>query len=70
MSERDPRVSPQRGDVLRKGNGPEITVLWVRGLLGTVRWQTADMPVRFQTCSGVEWRKWAANATVVRRGEG
>jgi hypothetical protein len=67
MAERDPRVDPRPGDVLTRG-GDEVEVLYFRYLLGIAKWRTRGG--KSMRCSAIAWRKWAANATVVRRGEG
>lgn len=72
MSERDPRVDPRPGDVLRRvigfsnyerrvvccgmsGGTPTVTFLSRTGKRHTTIWLT-------------DWRKWAANAEIVKRG--
>lgn len=75
MSERDPRVTPAKGDVLYKENFVRWTI-FNREVVRTVTnvyeskliWCSQNGKPRLTTKEA--WREWAASATVVRRGEG
>lgn len=63
MSQRDPRLEPAKGDVI-EDRGQRIAVI-------STSWST----VWFSSSGGLDmtemvtWRKWAANAEVVARGD-
>jgi hypothetical protein len=64
--ERDPRVTPEIGDVLRyAGGGPAIQVI---GRDATaVSWTSERAP---DSCCDIgSWQRWAKSATVVRRAD-
>lgn len=69
-TERDPRIDPRPGDVLRPKRGYAREVL-DRGSWGgwpdTVLWRRIDTPhaSRCRTIAG--WKRWASNAQVVNR---
>jgi hypothetical protein len=67
MPDRDPRVDPIEGDVLRKGAiEREVDEIYLRGTSRRVVY------VGTHCCApdvGIgSWRKWAKSATVVARG--
>jgi hypothetical protein len=57
MSERDPRVDPRPGDVLR-GGGLRREVIDLGDVYGAPYQEWL-----------AKWREWAANAEVVKRGD-
>ena len=69
MAERDPRVDPRPGDVLRSYKGIEREVLFNTGL-GVKYIYSGTTNQRGYAPLVPHWIRWAANATVVRRGEG
>jgi hypothetical protein len=65
--ERDPRVDPQPGDVLRGPRGGARRVLAV-DRHGTVQWQPVDNSGRlYGSPRWGRWRTWAERAAVVSR---
>lgn len=67
-SRRDPRSNPIGGDVLRLANGKERHVNCVREGMVTYRSLGGRLPTR-NTCGLPAWRRWGAEASVVRRGD-
>jgi hypothetical protein len=69
MSERDPRVDPRPGDILKfKRNLRRVTYFPDPAYVDpTVRWTDGifDFHVQIGT-----WRSWAKDAQVIERGEG
>lgn len=64
-AQRDPRVDPRPGDVLRSRNGivREITVvLWGPSVVRCIEFGREKNP------NIKQWRKWAKEATVIKRG--
>ena len=69
MTERDPRIDPHTGDVLRKGSTTRTIqgvsknlVFCIEQTPTTLNWQDVMSPYLSQ------FRKWAATAEVVKRG--
>lgn len=78
MSERDPRVNPQPGDVLRKQDGPTNVRVAIKELRGdTVFYELTDPDRRdpiyrlplLCNLNMSRWRIWAGSATVVERAQ-
>lgn len=68
VSERDPRVDPKPGDVLRKERDERwIEEVFVHGRAKRVNFVRPDLIAESITIGA--HRKWAATATVVRRAE-
>lgn len=73
MADRDPRVTPMAGDVLRGESGTYRLVAAVRSGLVFWHWSlgaaSRDSPM--ESASLVDWRnRWARNAEVITMGEG
>ena len=75
--ERDPKTDPRPGDVLRKNTGPLMMEATVKLRGGRVQYELVQprsprlmdrMPLLCMTTIS-QWRKWAARATVVKRGD-
>lgn len=64
--ERDPRLDPRVGDVLRCYPGPRIVVEGTRLL--RVRWTCCDFP-GVQSVTRATWRDWAKDKQVIHRAE-
>lgn len=67
MSDRDPRNDPKGGDVLTKG-GELVEVgqageVWVSAVVRSAKGVSAQL----RTVG--DWRRWAADATVIHKGE-
>jgi hypothetical protein len=72
---RDPRVKPVVGDVLTKGNRERTvtTVLHAPFVCRTEedhKWRCRpNGPMKEVDSNMKQWRKWAKNATVIRKGD-
>jgi hypothetical protein len=77
MSERDPRIDPVDGDVVRGAPSGMYgcctrRVTLTRPMFGgiAVRYREEDGALlRWGGCMLATWRKWAAGAEIVKRGE-
>lgn len=67
--ERDPRINPRRGDVLKRER--QMCVVTTQQNETSVRYGSFFPGMRYvvDTSEIEEWRKWAAQATVIHRAE-
>jgi len=63
--ERDPRVDPRPGDVLRVG--PPVIITGTDMMC--VRWKSPDLRSPVFRCRQSAFRQWASSAQVIRKGE-